>query len=197
MTRSSACRAVHGTRLATVALAAALAASASAAPVATVVGPVMLPKLPAGWTAWSARPNLLRPHGTYVQTSITSWGYRFTAPGPGAGAAIPPGGVYISVELLRSQAPHSPGVNLCSTAPVEPGHPRRMPPLTLPKTTTDTFEGTPHVKEYRVFGRYHNLYNFEVRADIDTRRPIRTRWAAAERIVSRLRFPKWPTRPRC
>ena len=137
---------------ATLTFAAALAAPALATPAATTVAPVTLPKLPAGWTAWSARPFLLKPHGTHVETTITSWGYRFSAPGPGPGNAVPAGGIMIDISLLRSQANRSHRVNLCSTAPVISGYPRVTLPLTLPKTTTATLEGTPRVKEFRVFG---------------------------------------------
>lgn len=163
----------------------------------TVVPPVSLPELPAKWTAWSARPAFLTPHGTEVETIVTSWGYRFSAPGPGPGNVIPPGGIMIDIMLLRSQAYRSHRVDLCSTAPVIAGHPRLTPPLTLPRTTAATSEGAPGVKEFRVFGRYRNYYNFEVRVNIDTRRPIGPRRTIAERVVSGLRFPTWPTRRIC
>ena len=103
----------------------------------------------------------------------------------------------IDIMLLRTQAYRSHRVDLCSTTPVWPGHPRLTPPLTLPKTTTATFEGAPRVKEFRVFGRYRNYYNFEVRVDIDTRRPVRPKWSVAEKVVSGLRLPTWPTRRSC
>lgn len=183
--------------VATLTFAVALAAPALATPSPAVVAPVRLPKLPAGWTAWSARPFLLTPHGAEAETIITSWGYRFSAPGPGPGNVIPPGGILIDVMLLRTNVDSSHRVNLCSTAPVMPGHPRLTPPLTLPRATAADFQGTPRVKEFRVFGRYRNLYNFEVRVDIDTRRPVGPRWSVAERVVSGLRFPNWPTRRSC
>ena len=53
------------------------------------------------------------------------------------------------------------------------------------------------MKEFRVFGRYRNYYNFEVRVDVDTRRPVRPRWSVAEKVVSGLRLPTWPTRRSC
>ena len=177
--------------------AAALVAPAFAAPAATIVAPLALPKLPADWTAWSSRPVLLTPHGTEAETILTSWGYRFSAPGPGPGNAIPPGGSMIDIMLLRTQAYRSHRVDLCSTTPVWPGHPRLTPPLTLAKTTTATFEGAPRVKEFRVFGRYRNYYNLEVRVDIDTRRPVLPRWSVAEKVVSGLRLPTWPARRSC
>jgi hypothetical protein len=176
---------------------AALAAPALATPTPTIVAPVTLSKLPAGWTAWSASPAFLTPHGTEVETIATSWGYRFSAPGPGPGNVIPPGGSMIDIMLLRSQAYRSHGVNLCSTAAVIAGHPRLTPPFTLPRTTTATSDGAPGVKEFRVFGRYRNYYNFEVRVNIDTGRPIHPRWRVADRVVSGLRFPTWPTRRIC
>jgi hypothetical protein len=88
-------------------------------------------------------------------------------------------------------------VNLCQATAKLPQFPQRTPPLTLARTTTATLDGAPHVKEFRVLGRYRNSYNFEVRVDIDTRRPIGPRWAEAETIVSRLRLPQWPTNKTC
>ena len=161
-----------------------------------VVPPVTLPALPKGWTALSSVPFLLQPGGTQAQTIITSWGYR-AAPGPGPAAEIPPGGIMIQVFLLRSQDYGSPKVNLCATTPKTPEYPPLTPPLTLPRTTTHTLEGAPGVKEFRIFGRYRDVYDFEIRADIDTRRPLGPRWFTAEAVVHGLRFPTWPLRQTC
>jgi hypothetical protein len=158
--------------------------------------PVTLPTLPAGWTVVTASPQDLRPNAsTDVVTLITSWHYRPTEEGPAS--VIPPGGTMIGVTLSRWQAYHARKVNLCETTAKFPQYPLRAAPLTLPRTTTDTLDGQPHVTEFRVLGRYRNSYNFEVRVDIDTRRPLGPAWKAAERIVHELRLPQWPTKKDC
>jgi hypothetical protein len=159
-----------------------------------VLATVTVPSLPTGWTVLTSGPYVLRPDGTHAYTIITSWRYRSSPEGPAS--EIPPGGILISVALLRGQTIGA-RINLCETAPTLSGYPRRTPPLTLPKTTTDTLDGAPHVKEFRVFGRYRNFYNFEVRADIDTRRQLGPRWSAAETVVRGLRFPAWPMKRTC
>lgn len=160
-----------------------------------LAAPVHLPRLPPGWTVVTASSQYLRSTGTHVQTLITSWHYRPSEFGPAS--AIPPGGTMLSVALLRAPGSQLRTVNLCETTAVEPGYPRRTPPLTLPRTTTDTLEGAPHIKEFRVFGRYRSSYDFEVRVDIDTRRPVGPRWHTAERIISGLSFPRWPATENC
>lgn len=162
---------------------------------APTASPVTLPSLPAGWTVVADSPQDLRPTGTHVETLITSWRYRPTEEGPAS--VIPPGGTMISVALSRNQAYHAHKIDLCETTYTMADYPRRTPPLALPRTTTATLDGTPHVKEFRLFGRYRDSYNFEVRVDIDTRRPLGPAWRAAERIVHGLRLPQWPTRKDC
>ncbi len=161
----------------------------------TVVRPVTLPTLPAGWTIVADSSQHLRPSGTQVQTLITSWRYRPSTEGPAS--EIPAGGIMISVALLRSRTYGSGRVDLCDSAPTLSQYPRLSPPLSLPKTTVDTLDAAPHVKEFRIFGRYRHLYDFEVRVDIDTRRPLRPRWSVAETIVHGLDFPKWPAQKAC
>ncbi len=158
--------------------------------------PVGLPALPAGWTVVSDSSQRLGPSSsTNVQTLVTSWRYRPTYAGPAS--VIPPGGVIIDVTLSRDQEYRGRHVNLCRTTARLPQFPARTPPLTLPSTTTATLDGAPHVKEFRVLGRYRDSYNFEVRVDIDTRRPVRPRWARAETIIRELRFPRWPALQAC
>ncbi len=60
-----------------------------------------------------------------------------------------------------------------------------------------TFEGADDIPEYRIFGRIGESYNFEVRVVIDRHRPTRTLLANAQRVVSAIRFPHWPTPARC
>jgi hypothetical protein len=162
----------------------------------TTAPPVTLPTLPPGWTIVTDSAQSLQPTGsTNVETLLTSWHYRPTEEGPAS--VIPPGGTMISVTLSRFQAYHARKVNLCETTAKFPQYPRRSAPLTLPRTTTDTLDGQPHVTEFRVLGRYRDSYNFEVRVDIDTRRPVGPSWSKAEIVVGGLRFPKWPTNKSC
>jgi hypothetical protein len=157
--------------------------------------PVTLPTLPARWTVVSDSPQNLTPAGTYVETLITSWHYRPSEFGPAS--AIPAGGTMIIVRLSRTQAYHARKVNLCETTAKYSENPRRALPLSLPRITRDTLDGQPHVTEFRVFGRYRDSYNFELRVDIDTRRPLKPRWSVAQAIVHGLRFPQWPTKKAC
>lgn len=185
-----------------------LATTALLAPPALAVGylvlktspatapPVSVPPLPAGWRVVADTPQTLRPTpNTNVQTLITSWRYRPTYYGPAS--VIPPGGTIIDVTLSRDQSYGATKVNLCQATAKLPQFPQRTPPLTLPQATTATLDGAPQVKEFRVRGRYRNSYNFEVRVDIDTRRPVGPRWAEAETIVRGLGFPDWPTDKTC
>jgi hypothetical protein len=157
--------------------------------------PVSLPPLPAGWTiVTDSSQRLQSTSNTNVQTLITSWHYRTTYNGPAS--VIPPGGTMISVTLSRDQN-YARKVNLCETTARLPQFPPWTPPLTLPRTTTNILDGTPSVKEFRVLGRYRNSYNFEIRVDVDTRRPAKPRWVIAESIIRGLRFPQWPTHRAC
>jgi hypothetical protein len=103
----------------------------------------------------------------------------------------------ISVALLRNQGYHARKVDLCDATYSTSQYPRRSAPLTLPRTTTATLEGAPHVQDFRVLGRYHDSSEFEVRVDIDTRRPVGPAWRAADLIVRGLRLPQWPTKKNC
>jgi hypothetical protein len=104
----------------------------------------------------------------------------------------------ISILQLRSQAYGSPNVNLCHDTPnLGSGYPALAPPLNLPAKTTSTLEGSPRVEEFRIFGRYRDYYNFEVRVDIDTRRPLAASWHTADGVVRGLRFPAWPRLSDC
>lgn len=157
--------------------------------------PVALPPLPAGWTiVTDSSQRLQSTSNTNVQTLITSWHYRPTYDGPAS--VTPPGGTMISVTLSRDQN-YARKVNLCETTARLPQFPAWTPPLTLPRTTTNILDGTPSVKEFRVLGRYRNSYNFEIRVDVDTRRPVKPRWVIAESIIRGLRFPQWPTDRAC
>jgi hypothetical protein len=88
--------------------------------------------------------------------------------------------------------------NLCRRTPHLADYPLvRKLPLHLPRTTAHTFEGADNIPEYRILGRIGESYNFEVRVVIDRHRPTRALLAAAQRGVSAIRFPRWPTPARC
>lgn len=161
-----------------------------ASPSPVVVSAVAAPALPHGWRSLSSAPYILRSGGTQAETILTSWRYQPSPFGPAA--AIPPGGIMISIRLLRSQAYGSPHVNLCRDTPSQSAYPAIAPPLNLPGKTTATLEGSPSVKEFRILGRYRNYYDFEVRVDIDTRRAVARDWKTADAVVRGLRFPAWP-----
>jgi hypothetical protein len=161
-----------------------------------VASPVVLPPLPAGWTlVANSGQHLKSAKNTNVETLITSWRYHPTSNGPAS--VIPPGGIMIGVTLSRDQRYGARKLDLCETTARLPQFPPRSLPLTLPRTTSDTLDGQPHVEEFRVLGRYRDSYNFEIRVDIDARRPIGPRWAQAETITRRLRLPRWPVAKAC
>lgn len=73
----------------------------------------------------------------------------------------------------------------------------RSLPLRLPRTTTATFEGSPEIPEYQVFGRIGESYNFEVRVDINTPRPSAAMLNTAQHAVAAIDYPRWPNPLRC
>jgi hypothetical protein len=152
--------------------------------------------LPGGWSVLRSDPQRLSPRGTQAETTLTSWDYRSAPDGPAG--SLPPGGIIINVALLRSQVPAAGSANLCRSAPTAADYPPRSLPLRLPQSTRFMLEGAAAAKEFRVFGSYqHHNYNFEVRVDIDTRRPLGPSWAVAQRVVAGLQFPTWPRLSRC
>ena len=66
-------------------------------------------------------------------------------------------------------------------------------PLRLPDTTASALEGSPHVPEYRVFGRTPD-YLVEVRADINNPDPGSALVEEAQSVVRGLRLPDWGER---
>ena len=121
-----------------------------------------------------------------------SWRYVPSETGPAG--SLPNNGVMIDVRLFRSG---STKANLCQTTPHLAGYPPRTLPLRLPHTTRQTLDGTSHVKEYRVVGRYENYYNFEVRVDIAPAAQSPHALALAQRVVTGIHFPPWPSRTHC
>lgn len=160
-----------------------------------VIRPATASALPAGWRQFTEMPHLLTPKGAAVETIITSWHWRIGS-GLGPGDAIPANGIMIGIELLRAPAGDAK-VNLCRTAPRLRGYPARPLPLRLPTTTTAIFEGAPSIHEYRVFGRYDDSYNYEVRVDINDPHPSKQTLSRTQRIVSSISFPDWPTPTTC
>jgi hypothetical protein len=148
--------------------------------------------LPKGWSTLSDALGVLSRTGTWAEAMALSWHYTPSETGPAG--SLPKNGVMIWVHLMRSG---STRVNLCRTAPHFADYPPRTPPLRLPRTTSQTLEGYPHVKEYRVFGRYENYYNYEVRVDIAPAALSPRAFALAQRVVAGIRFPPWPSREDC
>jgi hypothetical protein len=87
-------------------------------------------------------------------------------------------------------------VNLCRTTQHFADHPARTFPLRLPRVTSHALDGYPEVKEYRVFGRYADYYNFEVRVDIAPHASPDA-WQLAAQVVAGIRFPTWPRLGTC
>jgi hypothetical protein len=112
----------------------------------------------------------------------------------GPAGALPRDGVMVWVLLFRSSS--STNVNLCRTTPHFPDHPARTFPLRLPRTTSNALEGASKVKEYRVFGRYAEYYNVEVRVDIAPYASSHG-WQLAAHVVAAIRFPAWPRLATC
>lgn len=160
-----------------------------------LVPPATLRVVPTGWQVFTGNPNTLTRQGTSVETIITSWHWRVDS-GIGPGNAVPRNGVLIDIQLFRN-ATNWRSTNLCETTPVLRGHPERKLPLRLPETTTFTSEGPPFMLEYRVFGRFDNSYNYEVRVDINNSHPSESTLKLASRIVSSIDFPAWPTAATC
>lgn len=98
----------------------------------------------------------------------TSWSYR---PNPnGWGGAIPPNGIVVDVFFVYG---------------------RPLPPLRLrlPRTTRFRLKGAPRVHEYRLSGSLTGyVVNAQVWVEIDNAHPSRALLAAAQRVVSGIRF---------
>ena len=156
------------------------------------VRPASFRYLPNGWSTFSDALDVLSRHGTWANATALSWHYRPSETGPAS--LLPKNGVMISVHLMRSG---STKVHLCRITPHLGDYPARTFPLRLPRTTSQTLEGAPDVKEYRIFGRYQNYYNFEVRVDIAAEAPSPSAWNLAKRVVASIQFPPWPSSENC
>jgi hypothetical protein len=160
----------------------------------TLAPPATFDQLPAGWRQFNDRGAILNARGGVSETFATSWRYEQSNPHGPAGD-MPPGGILVSVLLIRRAAGGRPSPELCRGAPRLPSSPpiRRLP-LRLPTTPATTLEGYDQVPEYRIFGAIRNDYHVEVRIDINHQDPPPTLRHQAQAVLDQLRFPDWPNR---
>jgi hypothetical protein len=163
---------------------------------ALAVRPPHFGRLPPGWGQFSEPTEPLTRQGANAGAVATSWHYR---PNPiGWGNSIPRDGIAVQVLLIRRQVGRPTNINLCHVTPHLAAYPLVQGlPLRLPRTTTATFEGSPKIPEYRVFGRVGESYNFEVRVDINTPHPPAAMLNTAQHAVTAINFPRWPNPLRC
>jgi len=146
--------------------------------------------VPGGWKTFDRDFALLSRSGADLENYALSWAYK---PNPlGWANRMPPNAIAVHVILIRRPTTNR-AANLCGQTPHVPGFPliRRFP-LTFPKTTAATQEGEANIPEYRVFGRFDNIYNIDLRVDINQVHPTPAMLKLAQRVVNGLRFPRWP-----
>jgi hypothetical protein len=163
-----------------------------AAPPPIVVHAATFEYRPRGWHFADRDFGILTRRGADVGSNAFSFKpYRY-----GWALRIPPNGIAVTVLLIRRSS--NPRANLCGKTAHFPDYPpiRRLP-LRLPRTTTDRLEGAPRVVEYRVFGRLGESYNVDLRVDVNRLHPTHAMLRRAQAVVSRIRFPRWPTPKRC
>lgn len=173
----------------------AVPAAADTAATRAAAPPAKFTHLPAGWRAFDRLGSFLDRRGADVNSYAMSWAYK---PNPhGWANQMPPNALAVQVILIRRDPAH-PSANLCRTAPRLSGYTtiQRLP-LKLPKTTRASLEGRPSIPEYRVLAHLDNLYNIDVRVDINRAHPTPAMLQIAQRVVSGLRFPHWPLSARC
>jgi len=159
------------------------------------VHPATFTYVPVGWKTFDRDFALLNRRGADLESYALSWAYK---PNPlGWANRMPPNAIAVHVLLIR-RSPTNPAANLCANTPHLPNSPPiRQFPLVLPKTTAATQEGEPNIPEYRVFGRFDNFYNIDLRVDINRLHPTPAMLQLAQRVVSGMRFPRWPLVPDC
>jgi len=165
---------------------------AAALPHPIVVHAATFAYRPRGWRFADHDFGVLTRRGADVQSAAFSFRpYRF-----GWALRMPRNGVVVTVHLIRRSA--DARTNLCRSVPHWPDSPpiRRLP-LRLPRTTTDRLEGAPRVLEYRVFGRFDESYNVDLRVDVKRLRPTPAMLRRSQAIVDGIRFPHWPRPNRC
>jgi hypothetical protein len=160
------------------------------------VRPAKFTDVPQGWRAFDQLGGgYLDRRGADANSYALSWAYKPNL--NGWANAMPPNAIAVQVILLRRDPAH-PAANLCSKAPRLAGYPTILHlPLTLPKVTHATQEGQPNIPEYRMLGRLDNQYSIDLRVDINRAHPTPAMLRLAQRIVSRLYFPRWPLSAAC
>ena len=131
--------------IATPALALGSQARAAAAAAHGAVYPASFGYLPKGWSIFSDAVDVLTQRGASANASALSW--RYTPSETGPAGSLPRNGVMVWVLLFRAAASDHPRANLCARTPHIAGYPPRSLPLALPRTTTQTLDGSPHVEE--------------------------------------------------
>jgi hypothetical protein len=161
----------------------------------TILPSAKFARLPGGWRAFDREFGLLTRRGGDVESYALSWPYRRNS--FGWANSMPRNAIAIEVLLLRTSADGS-RINLCLHTPHLGGFPpiRRLP-LRLPRTTGDRLEGAPNVPEYRVFGRIDDMYNVDLRVDVNNPRPTPAMLRTAQKVVAAIAFPDWPRRRHC
>jgi hypothetical protein len=159
------------------------------------LAPAKFTSQPRGWRAFDDDFGVLTRRGVAVESYALSWAYRPNS--FGWAGAMPRNAIAVHVLLLRTR-PGRLRINLCLHTPHLADFPaiRRLP-LHIPATTGSRLEGAPSTPEYRVFGRMGDMYNVDLRVDINNLSPTTAMLRTAQRVVSALRFPTWPRRERC
>jgi hypothetical protein len=159
------------------------------------LAPAKFTSVPLGWHAFDDDVGALTRNGGETGSYALSWNY---SPRPGGWASVMPRrGIAVQMLLLRRR-PDGLRINLCLHTPhLRDSPPIRRLPLRLPATTGSRLEGAPRVLEYRVFGRIGDMYNVDLRVDVNDPHPTRSMLRAARQVVSGLRFPVWPRRRSC
>jgi hypothetical protein len=159
------------------------------------VHPAKFTYVPQGWRAFDQNFALLTRRGADVESYALSWAYKPNS--HGWANRMPPNTIGVNVILIR-RTTTNPAANLCHETPHLAAYPAiRHFPIVLPKSTTNTQEGEPNIPEYRVFGRFDERYNIDLRVDINRAHPTRAMLQLAQRVVSGLRFPRWPLLTHC
>jgi hypothetical protein len=173
----------------------AVPAAADTTATRAAVQPAKFTYLPAGWRAFDRLGSFLDRRGADVSSYAMSWAYK---PNPNGWAnQMPPNAIAVQIILIRRDPTH-PLADLCRTAPRLSGYTtiQRLP-LKLPKTTRSSQEGRPTIPQYRVLAHFNKLYNVDVRVEINRTHPTPAMLRVAQRVVSGLRFPRWPLSANC
>jgi len=156
--------------------------------------PASFRSLPAGWRQFDDGGVLLNRRGGVSETFATSWAFDRSARRGPAGD-IPPGGVIVSVLLLRRAEGGRAAPELCRGLAPRPAYPRiRDSALRMPDAPVGTLEGDEAVAGYRIRGTVRNDYHVEIRIDVKDSDPDRELIQRAQDALKELRLPNWPNR---